>query len=43
MMGNVQNRMIHRHREWVPGCLGLAGRRKMTKEYMVSSGLVKMF
>ena len=23
LMGNVQNRQIHRHREWVPGCQGL--------------------
>ena len=23
LMGNVQNRSIHRHREWVPGCQGL--------------------
>ena len=20
LMGNVQSRQIHRHREWVPGC-----------------------
>ena len=26
LMGNVQNRRTHRHREWVPGCQGL-GRR----------------
>ena len=23
LMGNIQNRKIHRHREWVPGCQGL--------------------
>ena len=23
LMGNVQNRQMHRHREWVPGCQGL--------------------
>ena len=23
LMGNVQNRQIHRHREWVCGCQGL--------------------
>ena len=23
LMGNVQNRQIHRHRKWVPGCQGL--------------------
>ena len=23
LMGHVQNRPIHRHREWVPGCQGL--------------------
>ena len=23
LVGNVQNRQIHRHREWVPGCQGL--------------------
>ena len=25
LMGNVQNRQIHRHREWVPGCQRLRG------------------
>ena len=25
LMGNVQNRQIHRHREWVPGCQWLRG------------------
>ena len=23
LVGNVQNRLIHGHREWVPGCQGL--------------------
>ena len=23
LMGNVQNRPVHRHRAWVPGCQGL--------------------
>jgi len=30
LMGNIQNRKIHRHREWVPGCQGLGRGVKMT-------------
>ena len=30
LMGNVQNRQIHRHREWVPGCQGLGEEMQVT-------------
>ena len=30
LMGNVQKRPIHRHREWVPGCQGLGRGRGVT-------------
>ena len=25
LIGNIQNRLIHKHREWVPGCQGWGG------------------
>ena len=30
LVGNVQNRQVHRHREWVPGCQGLGEEMRVT-------------
>ena len=42
-MGNVQNRQVHRHREWVPGGQGLGSRRVTADGDRASFGVRKMF
>ena len=41
-MGHVQNRKIHRVREWVPGCQGL-GRGVIAKGGRNIFGVMEMF
>ena len=37
LMGNIQNRPIHRHRQWVPGCQGLG-----SEEWRVTANIVRV-
>ena len=44
LMGNVQKRPIHRHREWVPGCQGTGrGWRVTVHGDGASSGVMRIF